>query len=60
MTHVNIVREVVPRSGFPGRAPLRLALHAPLQLGRIWSDAYLELGEVGLEEEDLVFSAELR
>lgn len=60
VTYVDVVREVVPLSGLEGCAPLGLATDVPLKVGRVRGNTVLQLGEVGLEEEDLVLERRLQ
>ena len=57
---VDVVREVVPLSGLEGCAPLGLTTDVPLKVGRVRGNTVLQLGEVGLEEEDLVLQSRLQ
>jgi len=60
---VDLVGDVVPDGGSEGRAPLGLAVDHPLQVGVAGAGlaadpAGLHLGEVGLEEADLVLQVD--
>ncbi len=55
MAYVDIVGEVEPGTGSKRSTPLEVAGNHPLDIGGGWAHAKLELSEVGLEKQNLMF-----